>query len=207
MFILSCSTNSDNKDLWHYYTKNSEGFGYNLSINPQTLIDEALTTKRMNALTHANYPHFYLHHGAIIYDENKQIEIFQQYLQKAIKEYDDAYDKNIILDRIVEDIVKLCFFMKSSDFINESEYRIIAILPNDKLNNFIDEVDSPHYFFVESHGAVVPRLSFDIDLDVIKQVGISPYNKMDFTELGLKSYLASQSMKCTVKKSTIKLRF
>lgn len=204
VFILSFSLDQDNKDLWNYYTKDNFGFGYNFEIEPNKLKTDFLDLKR-NALSHnSNFPLFHIPHGKIVYNLEKQKAIFSDAIDAIITSHPTGVG---VVSDICEEILKLCFFMKSSDFMNENEYRIAIMFPSDKLKKFTNPNSFPKYFFTENYGSFIPRLELIFNLNSIKSITISPYNKMDFTAIGLEEFLKSKNMKISTANSKIKLRF
>ena len=133
-FIISFSTAGDELTLWNYYTKNENSVGYNIAFDTKELMRKIKIKKLvLDNDTNVCYPGIMdvnFHHGKVIYNEHEQCEIMKKEIEKFAGYFVSNDDFCQYL--LVEKILWIGNFFKSSYFKHEQEYRLVFFTGTDK---------------------------------------------------------------------------
>ena len=133
-FIISFSTACDELTLWNYYTKNENSVGYNIAFDTKELMRKIKIKKLvLDNDTNVCYPGIMdvnFHHGKVIYNEHEQCEIMKKEIEKFAGYFVSNDDFCQYL--LVEKILWIGNFFKSSYFKHEQEYRLVFFTGTDK---------------------------------------------------------------------------
>lgn len=133
-FIISFSTSGDELTLWNYYTKNENSVGYNIAFDTKELMRKIKIKKLvLDNDTNVCYPGIMdvnFHHGKVIYNEHEQCEIMKKEIEKFAGYFVSNDDFCQYL--LVEKILWIGNFFKSSYFKHEQEYRLVFFTGTDK---------------------------------------------------------------------------
>lgn len=133
-FIISFSTAGDELTLWNYYTKNENSVGYNIAFDTKELMRKIKIKKLvLDNDTNVCYPGIMdvnFHHGKVIYNEHEQCEIMNKEIEKFAGYFVSNDDFCQYL--LVEKILWIGNFFKSSYFKHEQEYRLVFFTGTDK---------------------------------------------------------------------------
>lgn len=192
LFVFSCSIDSDNINLWNYYTKNDLGLGYSFCFNPEKYVKDVIKNDLVNGMS---IPYYHIYHGKVLYKEEEQISFIKKYLKRVKEKYklSDEDKMNDIINETLSKCLLMCMFFKDIKFENELEYRIIIVLP--KMYSLNDYNKYPYRLFTEKFGVYIPRLKMKLNTDLFKEIKASPYNKNSLWKLGLKEVLACHNVK------------
>ncbi|MEG1313855.1 MAG: DUF2971 domain-containing protein [Bacilli bacterium] len=194
-YMLSTSMHPDDLNLWNYYVKNDSYQGYNIELEPNSLI-ECISTQLSHPIE--------IFHGNVIYDDTEKINIITSIL-KDVEIRCDAERKNTRVDSSDDQIVniqeikgdgiqkiELCrLFFKDSSFSNEKEFRIIIKVPYDQGSVFKNTLLPS---FCVKHGVFSPYYDFDIDIEKsIHSITIGPMLETKASKNGLTMFLKSKS--------------
>ena len=133
-FIVSFSTVGDELTLWNYYTKNEDSVGYNIAFDTKVLMNKIKIKKLvLDKEINVCYPGIMdadFHHGKVIYNENEQCEIMKKEIEKFASYFipNDDFCEYLL----VEKILWIGNFFKSSYFEHEQEYRLVFFTGTDK---------------------------------------------------------------------------
>lgn len=164
-FLTSFSTDSDNLELWQYYTKNNKNEGYNIGFDLCKLLE-------------INTKYEPLFASDVIYGDSKGSQ------KQEILDMIDIYENNVNETNI--DFLKDCFyevlcvkslFYKKECFKNEKEYRILIR----------KEISKSNYRIV--NGVVTPYDNIYFDRETVKEITISPTINPYLSKLGIRKFL------------------
>ena len=183
-YVASFSKNPDCLELWNYYTKTTNGVGYNIEFSK-------------NCLFMINV---YSVQGAIIYSQDIQIELLKEilcqynefYLQNNQILKKDHSKKEVFIMNLMTLLELYNLFYKDSAFYNEQEYRVVIYNPDDipAQTNLIEETLRHRIF----NGLFIPYLEIPFNKSNIKSIKISPNNENRLYENGVKSLLISNKL-------------
>lgn len=201
-FIISFSTAADELTMWNYYTKNEDSVGYNIAFDPQILTDKIKIKELiLDKDTNARYPGIMdktCHHGKVIYDENQQCEIMKREVEK-FSQYFNPND-NLCEYLLVEKILWIGNFFKSSYFKHEQEYRLVFFTGTDK------EFPETEGIAIEVDGEKKNHIEVYYNPYSILSVPCSPTNKLDDIEYAKKFITSTFPNFKNVSKSKIPFR-
>lgn len=127
-FVLSTSLAPDSLNMWKYYAKNSTYDGYCIGLRTYALKDEWIYRDTSVAIEDGN---------VLYYRDEKQSAI-----KEAVDKLYEVWCKYKVSDALNEKLVAdfkswvsvAALFFKDECFVDEREYRFIAIVPINKLN-------------------------------------------------------------------------
>ena len=205
-YVISFSLDKDSILLWSEY---SDFFGYCMEFDGGKLIDMFNKKNEYRFL-----------HGQVIYDQNEQIKIIENTIQKEIFEDENAFnninswdDFNYIDEDALEDISKWLsifllefnMFFKLECFSGEHEYRFIFMSSHD---NKAFKKDVEQQFFRVKNEVLIPYIRKEVvSLESLESVIIGPKNKSDIAEKGLKSFFRNMKLKVDVQSSKMPIRY
>lgn len=177
-FIISFSTVGDELALWNYYTKNENSVGYNITFDTKVLTDKIKIKKLiLDNETNVFYPGIMdedFHHGKVIYDEHEQCKIMKKEIDKFAKYFDKK--NNVCEYLLVEKILWIGNFFKSSYFKHEYEYRLVFFTGTDIEYPGVNEIA------MEVKGDKKNHIEVYYNPNSILAVTCSPTNKQDDIE-------------------------
>ena len=182
-YVASFSTESDQLNLWNYYTKNPNSIGYNIEFNPKDFAKFSCHGKSLN------------YSGQVIYSEEKQLSL----LIPLINDFHDKYltiseqsYKEMLIQELAAILCEFSIFFKLKDFEQESEYRFVWKTSKKA------EIRECRNFFVS-------YVEYSLPITSIKSIGISPTQKDKIVELGLRELLNNYVYEEDFDQITIKL--
>lgn len=191
-YIFSMTDKSDDLAMWSMYGKS----GCRIKLNGQKLFN-FFYNKRDSILSEKGI--FDFSRGKVCYGNNDttaECKFFELLAKKGGDLYLNAQNC----------IERLCALRKESAYAYESEYRIGLRFYDDWIDNQrIKKV------FTVKDGLIKPQLEFsDFPVEeIIEEIVISPFNKLDCSNMGIVEFLKWQIKTKTipVRNSDIKIRF
>lgn len=195
-YILSLTTLSDNKDMWNMYSGNNPG--YRLKINGNKLMKYFY-----------NIRDSYLKKGIFFSFEHRMPVHYGDDVKKFFKEV-------LLTEFQIENpsinqsgfIFRLYAFVKDEAFRSESEYRLGFCFVDKMDNSQINSVNAKKVF-MNKNGTIYPYMEFqNFPFDkIVEEIMISPYNKSELAEIGLKEFLRANKLEnVKIKRSEIRIR-
>ena len=158
-YITSFSTKHDLLSMWNYYSKGNMYDGINLGFDSNTLKRSLVNDVPSNGV--------YIQICPVIYDEEKQIKLIEDFLLELKDKYknnqDDQYLRYVIAYKLSE--WKMLF--KSSHFEHEKEVRIIIRIGK----KFPDALSIKYR---NNLGYIIPYIELEIDKNSLTQVTFGP---------------------------------
>ena len=158
-YITSFSTKHDLLSMWNYYSKGNMYDGINLGFDSNTLKCSLVNDVPSNGV--------YIQICPVIYDEDKQIKLIEDFLLELKDKYknnqDDQYLRYVIAYKLSE--WKMLF--KSSHFEHEKEVRIIIRIGK----KFPDALSIKYR---NNLGYIIPYIELEIDKNSLTQVTFGP---------------------------------
>lgn len=195
-YLLSLTTLGDNKDMWNMYSGNNPG--YRIKINGNELMKYFYSIRDS-----------YMDKGFIFSPEHR-MQVF--YGEDAIKFLKASllFEFQIGNSAITQfgSIFKYLAFAKDEAFRSENEYRL-GLCFVDAMDNSEINKDNAKKVFVNKNGILYPYMEFqNFPFDkIVEEIMISPYNKSELAEIGLKEFLKENKLgHIKVEKSRIKIR-
>lgn len=212
VYQCSFSINKDNLSLWNYYSKNDGVKWYNVGFNAKDLKEKLIMNDRVP--TEHSIKIFC---GKVIYDEKKQKRI----LKNIVKEFSVVIQENaenvefckIAVEVLIEKILQVGSFFKSSCFKIEDEFRLLIFLAS------VWDVKSKSVKFMfinkgastyEKNGLLIPYVDVEFDRDALKEIGISPTLSYEEISGNIKNALKLNGFnenQITISKSNIPIRY
>ncbi len=195
-YILSLTTLGDNKDMWNMYSGNNPG--YRIKINGNELmkyfynIRDSYMSKGILFPTEHRMPVFY---------GEEAIE----YIKNALKI--EFINRNSSISQFGS-IFKYLAFVKDEAFRSESEYRLGFCFVDEMDNSEINR-ENAKKVFMNKNGTIYPYMEFqNFPFDkIVEEIMISPYNKSELAEIGLKEFLRANKLEnVKIKRSEIRIR-
>lgn len=195
-YLLSLTTLGDNKDMWNMYSGNNPG--YRIKINENELmkyfynIRDSFMEKGFLFSTEHRMPVFY---GE---DANEFI--------KKILLYEFSIGNPLISQS--GSIFKYLAFVKDEAFRSEREYRLGFCFVDEMDNSEVNK-ENAKKVFMNKNGTLYPYMEFqNFPFDkVVEDIMISPYNKSELAEIGLREFLRENKLShIQIKRSEIKIR-
>jgi hypothetical protein len=195
-YILSLTTLSDNKDMWNMYSGNNPG--YRLKINGNELMKYFYDIRDI-----------YLKKGIFFSFEHRMQVNYGDNAKQFIKEVllNEFKMKNPSINQHGF-IFRLYAFVKDEAFRNENEYRLGFCFVDEMDNSEINK-ENAKKVFMNKNGVLYPYMEFqNFPFDkIVEDIMISPYNKSELAEIGLKELLNANKLNhIPIRKSEIKIR-
>lgn len=176
-YVASFSTESDNLELWNYYTKTSDSVGYNIQFC-QPAFEEAEKSKCYKFIS-----------GLVIYDFNTQQKLIRDILNEynnLYKEYKEEIENSTIsklnfLKQLIEILELHNMFFKHNAFENEKEFRCVIY--------YVKNYDQASLDFRIVNGIFLPYLKINFDKTLVTAITISPANDQELLKESLEFYL------------------
>lgn len=175
VFIFSTSLNGNSHNLWNNYTKTSNRAGYAISLTLKDWHDAFWTGLNMREKSTTNEVDSFLLGGKVIYKLSDQKKLVEKFLD-PIPEKTDGRGKefiDVLFDIVAQGLFILAIYMKDIDYVQESEYRFVAVVADEVAT--VNKKESPHIKFVNVDGSIVSRLAMPIDISKFRKIVISPY--------------------------------
>lgn len=195
-YILSLTTLGDNKDMWNMYSGNNPG--YRIKLNGNELMKYFY-----------NIRDSYLKKGIFLSFEHRMPVHYGDNAKKFLKEV-------LLTEFKMENpsinqpgfIFRLYAFVKDEAFRSENEYRLGFCFVDEMDNSEINSVNAKKVF-MNKNGTIYPYMEFqNFPFDkIVEDIMISPYNKSELAEIGLKELLNENKLThIQIKRSEIKIR-
>lgn len=195
-YLLSLTTLSDNKDMWNMYSGTNPG--YRIKINGNELMKYFYSIR--DSFMSKGFLFSSEHRMQVFYGEDAHNFIKQALLYEFSTE-------NISITQSGS-IFKYIAFVKDEAFRSENEYRLgfcfVDAMDNSEINK-----DNDKKVFVNKNGVLYPYMEFQNFPfgKIVEEIMISPYNKSELAEIGLKEFLKENKLgHIKVEKSRIKIR-
>ncbi|WP_191014351.1 DUF2971 domain-containing protein [Treponema zioleckii] len=195
-YILSLTVLGDNKDMWNMYSGNNPG--YRIKIKGNELMNYFYSIRDS-----------YMSKG-ILFSTEHRMPVF--YGEEAIE-----YIKNALKIEFINgnssisqfgSIFKYLAFVKDEAFRSESEYRLGFCFVDEMDNSEINR-ENAKKVFMNKNGTIYPYMEFqNFPFDkIVEEIMISPYNKSELAEIGLKEFLRANKLEnVKIKRSEIRIR-
>lgn len=194
-YLLSLTTLSDNKDMWNMYSGNNPG--YRLKINSYKMMNYFHTIRDSYMRLGIGFlPDF---HGPIHYGEEAE-NIVHTILE-------DCLQRNECDIMQAGSIFNVLAFIKDDAFKSEREYRL-GYYFLDEMENVNNEAYAKK-IFLNKNGVYCPYMEFQQFPfeEIVEEIMISPYNKSELSEVGLKELLSANHLEnVNIAKSAIHIR-
>lgn len=195
-YLLSLTTLNDNKDMWNMYSGNNPG--YRIKINENALMSYFY-----------NIRDSYINKGILFSTEHRMPVFYGNDANKFIKLVLQG-EFNIGNPSISQfgSIFKFLAFVKDEAFRNENEYRL-GFCFVDEMDNSDINTENAKKVFMSKNGTIFPYMEFQhFPFDkIVEEIMISPYNKSELSEIGLKEFLYANKLgNVKIKKSSIRIR-
>lgn len=194
-YLLSLTTLSDNKDMWNMYSGTNPG--YRIKINGNELMKYFYSIR--DSFMSKGFLFSSEHRMQVFYGEDAHNFIKQALLYEFSTE-------NISITQSGS-IFKYIAFVKDEAFRSENEYRLgfcfVDAMDNSEINK-----DNDKKVFVNKNGVLYPYMEFQNFPfgKIVEEIMISPYNKSELAEIGLKEFLKENKLgHIKVEKSRIKI--
>ena len=195
-YLLSLTILGDNKDMWNMYSGNNPG--YRIKINGNELMKYFYTIRDS-----------FMKKGFLFSTEHRMQVFYGEDAIKVIKAFllVEFEHKNPSITQYGS-IFKYLAFVKDEAFRNESEYRLGFCFVDEMDNSEVNK-ENARKVFMNKNGTLYPYMEFqNFPFDIIvEEIMISPYNKSELTEIGLKELLRENKLEhIKIEKSRIKIR-
>ena len=195
-YILSLTVLGDNKDMWNMYSGNNPG--YRLKINGNELMKYFYSIRDS-----------FLYKGFVFSSEHRMQVFYGDDANKFIKNLLMA-EFTIGNPSITQfgSIFKYLAFTKDEAFCSENEYRLGFCFVDEMDNSEINR-ENAKKVFMNKNGTIYPYMEFqNFPFDkIVEDIMISPYNKSELAEIGLREFLYANKLEnVKIKKSGIRIR-
>ncbi len=223
VFVCCFSLDKDELAMWNYYTKDINSQGYNIGFNYKNLVVSLL---KNNEELHGCGFSF----GKVDYclSENtyasKAYDMLTETLKGVYSTIDSDVDKKSISPEFDLPYVKFfgeepvfkqspsfntVYYMKQPCFAKENEFRIVIRATDEALKAL---KDSDKYKFRESHGALIPYIELDFNIEDVMGITLSPTVQSDLAIRGIEDFcfycgIDTSDLKEGIRKSKIPVRF
>lgn len=212
-FVFSTSHNGDNLSMWKYYSKGNGYNGFCIELFSYALIDEWFVEDTGAKICG----------GRVIYDTYEKLMLIKKNVDTLYNIWfdyavSDEKDEKIIAEfRCWLSLISL--FFKDECFMDEDEYRYVAIVPIDKLNDLSYEykgINYKMYYFRLVNGVFVPYLKIPFNISnvdkcySISAIRIGPSEGFEQKKLSLLRFIDSLDYSlddCKICSSNIPLRY
>lgn len=195
-YILCLSEKSDDKNMWVLYGKKESGC--RIKFNVRELNNYFMSVKRFDNSSYNPY----IICAKVDYTEDDLISQF-----KAIRNsfwlgpVDPLVAEKAVLNALISH--------KHSDYQDEAEYRVVCGFSDDEELKQNDCEQNVSKVFSSEGTYIKPYMQIDkLPIEkVISEILISPFNKSELAEIGLKDFLYHETKtEIPVRKSNIKIR-
>jgi hypothetical protein len=195
-YLLSLTTLDDNKDMWNMYSGNNPG--YRIKINGNELMKYFYNIR--DSFLYKGFLFSSEHRMPVYYGEDAKIFLKQFLIFN--------FERNNFELLQCGSIFKYIAFIKDEAFRSENEYRLGFC--------FVDEMEKSEIYkdnakkvFMNKNGTLYPYMEF-INFpfnQIVEEIMISPYNKSELAEIGLKEFLRENNLEhIKIEKSKIRIR-
>ncbi|MBR4823988.1 MAG: DUF2971 domain-containing protein [Spirochaetaceae bacterium] len=182
-YLLSLTTLSDNKDMWNMYSGNNPG--YRIKINGNELM------KYFYGIRDS-----FMYKGFIFSSEHRMPVFYGKDANEYIKN-SLVYEFSIGNLSIAQfgSIFRYLAFSKDEAFRSEKEYRLGFCFVDEMDNSEINK-ENAKKVFMNKNGVLYPYMEFQNFSfgEIVEEIMISPYNKSELAELGLKELLNANKL-------------
>ena len=187
-YAVSCSIVDDNLTLWSEF---SGDFGCEIAFEESSLIDQDRADSSVKIIGMKNVTYSYTESILELTEKIQQLnaEVFKD---KNINQM--LEDKNA--DVFYTDILETSIYYKMQQFVSEQEFRVAFYAENEMQRNY--RVRS---------GLIIPYIKVSINIDSIKYVRITPYNKDGLVINSLQGFFRNKGIKPEIYTSNIALRY
>ena len=195
-YLLSLTTLGDNKDMWNMYSGNNPGYRIKISGNELMKYFYSIRDSFMEKV--------------FLFSTEHRMQVF--YGEDAIKFIKDFLlfefeHKNPSITQYGS-IFKYLAFVKDEAFRSEREYRLGFCFVDEMDNSEVNK-ENAKKVFMNKNGTLYPYMEFqNFPFDkVVEDIMISPYNKSELAEIGLREFLRENKLEhIKIEKSKIKIR-
>ena len=195
-YLLSLTTLGDNKDMWNMYSGNNPG--YRIKINGNELMKYFYSIRDS-----------FMHKGFIFSSEHRMPISYgndgNAFIKTSLMLEFSSGNPSITQSG---SIFKYLAFVKDEAFRSENEYRLGFCFVDEMDNSEINS-ENAKKVFVNKNGIIYPYMEFQkFPFDkIVEEIMISPYNKSELAEIGLKEFLRANKLEnVKIKRSEIKIR-
>lgn len=195
-YLLSLTTLGDNKDMWNMYSGNNPG--YRIKINGNELMKYFYSIRDS-----------FMHKGFIFSSEHRMPISYgndgNAFIKTSLMLEFSSGNPSITQSG---SIFKYLAFVKDEAFRSENEYRLGFCFVEEMDNSEINS-ENAKKVFVNKNGIIYPYMEFQkYPFDkIVEEIMISPYNKSELAEIGLKEFLRANKLEnVKIKRSEIKIR-
>lgn len=154
-YITSFSTTHDLLSMWNYYSKGNMYDGINLGFDSNTLKRSLVNDVPSNGV--------YIQICPVIYDEEKQIKLIEDFLLELKDKYINGQDDQYLWYVIAYKLSEWKMLFKSSHFEHEKEVRIII-----RIGKKFPDAMSVKYR--NNLGYIIPYIELEINKNSLTQV-------------------------------------
>lgn len=195
-YLLSLTTLGDNKDMWNMYSGNNPG--YRIKISGNELMKYFYSIRDS-----------FMEKGFLFSTEHRMQVFYGEDAIKFIKDFllFEFEHKNPSTTQYGS-IFKYLAFVKDEAFRSENEYRL-GFCFVDKMDISEINKENAKKVFMNKNGVLCPYMEFqNFPFDkIVEEIMISPYNKSELAEIGLKEFLRINKLEhVKIAKSGIKIR-
>lgn len=158
-YITSFSTTHDLLSMWNYYSKGNMYDGINLGFDSNTLKRSFVNDVPSNGM--------YIQICPVIYDEEKQIKLIEDFLLELKDKYKNSQDDQYLRYVIAYKLSEWKMLFKSSHFEHEKEVRIII-----RIGKKFPDAMSVKYR--NNLGYIIPYIELEINKNSLTQVTFGP---------------------------------
>ncbi len=158
-YITSFSTTHDLLSMWNYYSKGNMYDGINLGFDSNTLKRSLANDVPSNGV--------YIQICPVIYDEEKQIKLIEDFLLELKDKYKNGQDDQYLRYVIAYKLSEWKMLFKSSHFEHEKEVRIII-----RIGKKFPDAMSVKYR--NNLGYIIPYIELEINKNSLTQVTFGP---------------------------------
>lgn len=195
-YLLSLTTLGDNKYMWDMYCGNNPG--YRIKINANELLRYFYSIRDS-----------FMNKGFLFSSEHRMSVFYGEDAKKFMKDLLiwEFSMKNPSINQLGS-IFKYLAFAKDEAFRSENEYRLGFCFIDEMDNSEINK-ENAEKVFVNKKGTLYPAMEFkNFPFDkIVEGIMISPYNKSELAEIGLKEFLRENKLEhIKIEQSVIKIR-
>lgn len=195
-YLLSLTTLGDNKDMWNMYSGNNPG--YRIKINGNELLNYFYSIR--DSFIEKGFLFSTEHRMQVFYGEDAK-EFIKVFLLSEFERGNPSVTQFGFIFHFIA-------FIKDEAFRSENEYRLGFCFVDEMDNSEVNK-ENAKKVFMNKNGTLCPYMelqNFPFD-KVIEDIMISPYNKSELAEIGLKEFLRANKLEnVKIKRSEIRIR-